>query len=70
MLNIALPDPYAIVMVDETQTQQTAVFKKFLNPNWNESFDLWVHTLMYNARSLLTFGQSCGEHERHYRLDI
>ncbi|KAI8378514.1 hypothetical protein BD560DRAFT_389578 [Blakeslea trispora] len=37
-----MPDPFAVVTVDNEQTHTTTVMKKTLNPYWNESFDLKV----------------------------
>ncbi|KAH8101291.1 ubiquitin-protein ligase [Cristinia sonorae] len=37
-----LPDPFAMITVDGTQTQTTAVTRKTLKPHWNESFDIEV----------------------------
>jgi len=36
------PDPFAVITVDAEQTHTTSVFKKTLNPYWNESFDINV----------------------------
>jgi E3 ubiquitin-protein ligase NEDD4 len=44
MLDVALPDPFAVVTIGEDQTKITSIIKKTLNPNWNENFDLWVHS--------------------------
>ncbi|TFY60691.1 hypothetical protein EVG20_g7326, partial [Dentipellis fragilis] len=38
----SLPNPFAVVTVDGSQTQQTAVIKKTLTPYWNETFDIQV----------------------------
>jgi Ca2+-dependent lipid-binding protein len=53
MLDVAFPDPFAVVTVGGEQTKTTQIFKKTLNPHWNEGFDLWV-SLSNIARSLLT----------------
>jgi E3 ubiquitin-protein ligase NEDD4 len=37
-----LPDPVAVVSVDNVQTATSGIIKKTLSPNWNESFDLCV----------------------------
>ncbi|TIC76091.1 HECT-domain-containing protein [Wallemia mellicola] len=37
-----LPDPFAVITVDGSQTHTTSVIKKTLNPYWNESFDIQV----------------------------
>ncbi|GAA6004522.1 hypothetical protein JCM10207_000916 [Rhodosporidiobolus poonsookiae] len=37
-----LPDPFAVVTVDGSQTNTTTAIKKTLNPYWNESFDVEV----------------------------
>jgi E3 ubiquitin-protein ligase NEDD4 len=43
MLDVAFPDPYAIVTIEGEQSKITSTIEKTLNPFWNESFDLWVH---------------------------
>jgi len=45
MLDVASPDPFAVVSSGD-QTKTTSIIKKTLNPDWNESFDLWVHYLI------------------------
>ncbi|EJU05358.1 HECT-domain-containing protein [Dacryopinax primogenitus] len=37
-----LPDPFAVISVDGQAVHNTSVFRKSLNPYWNESFDLDV----------------------------
>jgi E3 ubiquitin-protein ligase NEDD4 len=43
MLDVASPDPFAVVTIGGGQTKTTSIIKKTLNPDWNESLDLWVH---------------------------
>jgi hypothetical protein len=42
MLDVAFPNPFAVVSIGGEQTKTTSVVKRTLNPNWDESFDLWV----------------------------
>ncbi|KZO97882.1 HECT-domain-containing protein [Calocera viscosa TUFC12733] len=37
-----LPDPFSVISVDGQAVHNTSVFRKSLNPYWNESFDLDV----------------------------
>lgn len=39
---VGLPDPFAVITVDGSQTSTTSVIRKTLNPYWNESFDFDV----------------------------
>jgi Ca2+-dependent lipid-binding protein len=49
MLDVALPDPFAVVSIasiggeQSQQTKTTSVIKRTLNPIWDECFNLWVH---------------------------
>jgi Ca2+-dependent lipid-binding protein len=43
MLDVAFPDPFAVVSDGREQTKRTSVIVRTLNPYWNEDFDLWVH---------------------------
>jgi Ca2+-dependent lipid-binding protein len=43
MLDVALPDPFAVVTIGREQLKVTSVVKRTLNPSFNESFHLWVH---------------------------
>jgi E3 ubiquitin-protein ligase NEDD4 len=43
MLDVAFPDPFAVVTIGGEQTKTTSVIERTLNPYWNESFNLWVH---------------------------
>lgn len=38
------PDPFAVATINGEQTRTTSVIKKTLNPYWNESFDMCVHS--------------------------
>lgn len=49
--------------VDLLQTKFTSVIKKTLNPNWNESFDLYVQLMrgtFYTFITLTALQESCG----------
>ncbi|EUC64466.1 C2 domain present in smad ubiquitination-related factor (smurf)-like protein, putative, partial [Rhizoctonia solani AG-3 Rhs1AP] len=37
-----LPDPFAVITVDNEQTHSTSSIKKTINPYWNENFDVTV----------------------------
>jgi E3 ubiquitin-protein ligase NEDD4 len=50
MLHVALPDPYAVVHLNGVEVASTAVCKKSLNPLWNETFELWVHSPTMEAK--------------------
>lgn len=50
MLHVALPDPYAVVKLNGIEVASTAIYKKSVNPNWNETFRLWVHSLTMEAK--------------------
>ncbi|PPQ70016.1 hypothetical protein CVT26_013304 [Gymnopilus dilepis] len=39
---LSLPDPFAVLTVDGEQTSTTGVFRRSLNPTWNETFDIKV----------------------------
>ncbi|GLB38349.1 putative ubiquitin-protein ligase [Lyophyllum shimeji] len=39
---LSLPDPFAVLTVDGTQTCTTAIIKKSLSPTWEEHFDITV----------------------------
>jgi E3 ubiquitin-protein ligase NEDD4 len=43
MLDVASPDPFAVVTIGGEQLKTTSIVKRTLNPYWDESFDLWVH---------------------------
>jgi Ca2+-dependent lipid-binding protein len=43
MLDVALPDSFAVVTIGREQLKTTSIIKRNLNPYFNESFDLWVH---------------------------
>ena len=36
----SLPDPFAVLSVDDTQIHTTVTAKKTLNPAWNDTFDV------------------------------
>ncbi|KAK2465343.1 hypothetical protein APHAL10511_002697 [Amanita phalloides] len=39
---LSFPDPVAVITVDGDQVASTATVRKNLNPNWSESFDIFV----------------------------
>ncbi len=51
MLHAAFPDPYAIIKLNGIEVASTAVYKKSVNPNWNENLRLWVHSLTIEAKT-------------------
>jgi E3 ubiquitin-protein ligase NEDD4 len=51
MLHVALPDPYAIVKLNGMKVASTVVIKRTLDPYWNETFKLWVHSLTTEAKT-------------------
>jgi E3 ubiquitin-protein ligase NEDD4 len=65
MLHVALPDPYAIVKLNGIEVASTAVIKRTLDPPWNESFKLWVHSLTTEAKTFTyTFHSSVTKQSR------
>jgi E3 ubiquitin-protein ligase NEDD4 len=65
MLQVAFPDPYAIVKLNGIEVASTAVIKRTLNPHWNEEFKLWVHSLTREAKTFTyTFGSSVTQQSR------
>lgn len=40
------PDPFAVATMNGEQTRTTSVIKKTLNPYWNESFDMFGHSML------------------------
>jgi E3 ubiquitin-protein ligase NEDD4 len=62
MLHVALPDPYAIVKLNGMKVASTAVIKRTLYPYWNETFELWVHSLTTEAKTFTyTLGSTVTE---------
>jgi E3 ubiquitin-protein ligase NEDD4 len=65
MLHVALPSPYAIVKLNGTDVFSTAAIKRTLNPYWNETFKLWVHSLTMEAKTFTyTFFSSVTKQSR------
>jgi len=68
MLHVAFPDPYAVVHLDGVEVGSTAVYKKSLNPNWDEVFKLWVHSLTMEAKTFTyTF---CSSVTKQSRIEV
>lgn len=51
------PDPFAVATISGEQTRTTGVIKKTLNPYWNESFDMYVASLLTKEQGRLTTRQ-------------
>jgi hypothetical protein len=43
------PDPFAVATINGEQTKTTTVSKRTLNPYWNESFDLYENSQLFDS---------------------